>query len=103
MITFSTKHHADISMFDSHATELLTMMGHSGKTPGALLAEDVPAALERLQHKLDAQASRDAKEGGTTPSDEEDEEPPVGPGQRAWPLIQLLKAAKHRGENVMWK
>jgi hypothetical protein len=29
------------------------MMGHSGKVPGAILAEDVPKALERLQSAIE--------------------------------------------------
>jgi hypothetical protein len=49
LVTFSCPAYADITMFGDVAVHLLKMMGHSGKVPSALLAADVPAALERLE------------------------------------------------------
>ena len=48
LVTFSCPVYANITMFGDVAVRLLKLMGHSGTTPGALLADDVPAALERL-------------------------------------------------------
>jgi len=31
------------------------MMGHSGTVPGAILAEDVPAALDRLKRAIETE------------------------------------------------
>ena len=39
----------NITMFGDVAVTLLKMMGQSGVLPGALVAKDVPAALERLK------------------------------------------------------
>ena len=49
LVTFSCPAHADITMFGDVAIRLLELMGHSGTVPGALLAEDVAAALARLE------------------------------------------------------
>jgi hypothetical protein len=48
LITFQTKAYANITMFGDVAIALLKLMGHSGTVPGALMADDVPAALAHL-------------------------------------------------------
>ena len=48
LVTFTTNAYADITLFGDVALAMLKMMGHSATVPGAILAEDVPAALSRL-------------------------------------------------------
>jgi hypothetical protein len=97
LVTFTTKGHADITMFGDVALAMLKMMGHSGAIPSAILAEDVPAALERLTAAI-------AKEKASKPKEENDldREPVVSLGNRALPLIDLLTAAVKENANVMW-
>lgn len=97
LVTFTTKGHADITMFGDVARTLLKMMGHSGAIPSAILAEDVPAALERLTAAI-------AKEKASTPKEDKDsdKEPGVSLVNRALPLISLLTAAVKENANVMW-
>jgi hypothetical protein len=85
-------------MFGDVALRLLKLMGHSGTVPGALLAEDVPAALARLQAAIAAEQSLPEAET----SDTEDDEPAVTLPHRALPLIELLKAAIKAECDVMW-
>jgi hypothetical protein len=99
LVTFSCAAYADITMFGDVAIRLLRMMGHSGTVPGALLAEDVPAALQRLQGAVAAE--------GQLPLSEEsehtrEEELPIDLSHRAMPLVDLLKAAAKAECNVMW-
>ena len=47
-VTFTTDAYAGITMFGDVALALLKMMGHSKTVPGAILAADVPMALNRL-------------------------------------------------------
>ena len=49
LVTFSCPAYADITEFGDIAVRLLKLMGHSGTIPGALLAEDVRPARERLE------------------------------------------------------
>jgi hypothetical protein len=99
LVTFSCPAYADITMFGDVAVHLLKMMGHSGTVPSALVAADVPAALERLEAAV-AAAGQSPAPGETHQA--EDEEPAVSLGQRALPLIELLKAAAKAECNVMW-
>ncbi len=97
LVTFKTKAYADITMFGDNALTLLKMMGHSGTVPGAIEADDVPEALEKLQAAL--QTNIDADSSG----DNDDAEPKIGIAKRALPLIELLTAAVAANTYVMWE
>jgi hypothetical protein len=97
IVTFTTKNYADITMFGDVALVLLKMMGHGPKVPGAILAADVPAALNRLKEAIDTEKDSPPVD------DNEEEEPVVSLAHRALPLIELLEAARKSGANVMWK
>lgn len=99
LVTFSCKAYADITMFGDVAVRLLKMMGHSGTVPGALLAEDILPALERLQAAVDA--DKQSPEPEVT-ADEEEGDAPVSLSNRALPLTELLKAAAKANSDVMW-
>jgi Domain of unknown function (DUF1840) len=95
LVTFTTKAHADITMFGDVALAMLKMMGHSGAVPGAIRAEDVPIALSRLT------AAIDAKKSSPPVSDKNADEPAVSVAHRAMPLLELLAAAAKDEQNVM--
>jgi hypothetical protein len=100
LVTFTCKAYADITMFGDVALGMLRMMGHSETVPGAILAEDVPAALERLKRSIESAPAQ--KESGKAEDDDSDE-PPVSLAHRALPLIELLTAAARQKADVMWK
>jgi Domain of unknown function (DUF1840) len=52
LVTFHCKDSAPVTLFGQVAVQLLHMMGHSGKVPGALYAEDVAKHLASLQEKF---------------------------------------------------
>ena len=97
IVTFTTKSYADIMMFGDIALVLLKMMGHSPKVPGAILAADVPAALDRLQTAIKSEKDLPPVDDG------EEEDRAVSLAHRSLPLIALLEAATKSGANVMWK
>jgi hypothetical protein len=86
-------------MFGDVAVRLLKLMGHSGTVPSALLAEDVQAALERLEAAVEAGEQLPEPDES---AQREDDEPAVSLPHRALPLIELLKAAAKAKCNVMW-
>jgi hypothetical protein len=105
LVTFRTKAYADITMFGDVAKQLLELMGHSGTVPSAIKAEDVPAALARLEAAI---AQRRAADGAKALDDEkdrdgDDEERKVTISQRAVPLLELLRTAAANNHDVMWK
>src|SRR5215216_2549218 len=87
-----------VTMFGDVAVTLLKMMGHSGTVPSALLAKDIPAALDKLNAAL-----------GKTPADNESPQNEDGTQQshvslrkRAFPLIELMGRAAARGVDISW-
>ena len=86
-----------ITMFGEAAVELLKLMGQSGALPGAMLAPDIPAAVERLRRGVGTQPAPAAKA-----QDDDQSEPKVSLHQRAFPLIELLERAAKSGADVIW-
>ncbi len=101
LVTFRSKAYADITLFGDIAISLLKLMGHSGTVPGAILAEDVPAALDRLHKAVEANPSAAADAPGNVQDDDSGERT-VNLAHRALPLIELLTAAATEKCDVMW-
>lgn len=103
LITFSTRASADITMFGDVATRLLKLMGQSGVTPGALLAADLPAAIDKLKEAIATAGDEPVGNEPARPGeDPEKRPPPVSLRQRAFPLIRLLEAAARANADVVW-
>ena len=117
LVTFKTTASGDITMFGSAAVSLLKMMGQSGNVPGALMAEDIPAALEKLEKALaeesDGGAVAPAHEATSGPgliaegdtghvNVDDDETTHVALSKRATPLIGLLEKARDAKTSVLW-
>ena len=104
LITFSCKAHASVTMFGEVGLQFIKMLGHSGKITGAIDASEVPQALNNLRTAIAAEQNQ-AVEQGDTDDDNEDEvvEAPVNIGSRAFPLVELLKAAIKEECEVMWE
>jgi len=89
-----------ITMFRDAAVMLLKMMGQTGVMPGALLAKDIPAALDRLKRAAATQhdappPEKEGEKNGSAPS--------VSTRQRAFPLIELLTRAAAEECDVIWE
>lgn len=94
-------------MFGDVAQRLLKMMGHSGTVPSAILADDVPAVLDRLKRAIEPEktaAKQSVSEGKRDDGDQnEQDEQDVSLAYRALPLIELLTAAAKKKRDVMWE
>jgi hypothetical protein len=101
IVTFSTDAFGDMTMFGDVAVSLLKKMGHSGTVPGAIMADDVPAALVKLTTAIEALKEQQADPSSTSNKDES--EPAVSLAKRALPLINLLNAAAEKKTDVMWE
>ncbi|MFL6550419.1 MAG: DUF1840 domain-containing protein [Povalibacter sp.] len=115
LVTFRSSATDSVHMFGEVATQLIRMMGGTGRVPGAFNAEDVPSALRQLESSLEllknqphAQSSATAappadNEDSSADDEEEDAEPPVELAVRAIPLVGLLKRAAAAKAEVMWE
>lgn len=111
LVTFRTNAYSDITMFGTAAVSLLKLMGQSGNVPGAIMADDVPKALNSLREGLaqlsEEQASSEEPADNHSNHDDNhnhnrDEEIAIGLDKRAGPLVSLLEAAVEANENVLW-
>ncbi|MFW9656954.1 DUF1840 domain-containing protein [Vibrio parahaemolyticus] len=104
LITFRCRSYANVTMFGDIALEMIKMMGHSGTVPGSISAQDVPDALSKLNSALSAKNTAEENLPTDVDVDEEEEqaEPAVSLGRRAFPLIELLKSAIKEECEVMW-
>lgn len=102
MVTFRSKAFADIVMFDDIAVRLIQWMGHSGTVPGAILAEDVDAALFKLKQAVEANKKASAANEFRNNNEDDRESGAVSLANRAWPLMELLTAAATMKCHVMW-
>ncbi|MEZ5452023.1 MAG: DUF1840 domain-containing protein [Thiothrix sp.] len=103
MIRFTSPAGASVSMFDKDAKALIRMMGHSGTIPSAIRAEDVADALQKLEDALKTEEENEQATQQERPLAQEGEEKAVSVNVRAYPLIELLKAAVTKQKNVMWE
>jgi hypothetical protein len=102
LITFRSQAYANITMFGDIARQLIRLTGHSVVVPGAILAEDIPAALAQLKTGLEQlPAAADSPPAKDRPEEDEDA-PAIGLAKRAYPLIEMLSAAASSKKDVMW-
>lgn len=105
LVTFTTNAYSDITMFGTAAVALLKLMGQSGNVPGAIMAEDVHAALARLNDELQrisAEQPVPDQSNANDDSADDDKEAAIGLDKRAGPLVELLEAAIAAEDNVLW-
>ncbi|HEX5047141.1 MAG TPA: DUF1840 domain-containing protein [Gammaproteobacteria bacterium] len=108
LVNFHSKAHGDVTMFGDVAVTLLKLAGLSGNVPTAILAADIPAALERLlaglkEHGYTAPrpAAAEPRSGAAGRANAEEAERPVPLNHRARPLVDLLQAAQAAGADVL--
>jgi hypothetical protein len=107
LIVFRSKAAGEIYMFAESARRLLAIIGKADTPKGVITAEQTQEALDRLVAAVDdekaqlqeAGREREAaqRRGGPVPA-----ERPVTLGQRAYPLIEMLRAAAKRQVDVTW-
>jgi hypothetical protein len=108
LVVFRSKAAGEIFMFAETARRIFEIVGRSESARGVITAEQVPDTLQRLvaaveQEKADikaAAAAADQKDrrGG----DEPVAAAPISLGQRAFPLIEMLRAAQKKKVDVTW-
>ena len=99
-LSFRTPNHAAVVYTDSVGVAMLKFMGRTGKVPGALDAEQVPAALDGLRQRLKAGAEESGVPGAQVSAN--DDTVSIGVEIRALPLVELLEAAIAAGNYVTW-
>jgi hypothetical protein len=113
LVVFRSKATDSLHMFEKDAVQLLRLMGATGRVPGGLNPEDVPAALERLEKAIERIKADAHSETPALPADNEDwsaeddkeldRQPPVDIAVRAVPLLSMLRRAAAARAEATWE
>jgi hypothetical protein len=107
LVVFRSRAAAEIYMFAESARRIFEIIGKADAPRGVITAEQVPEALARLQAAVDAEREQ-LKEQADEAEDADRRGEPAPPpraitlGQRAYPLIAMLRAAQADGVEVTW-
>jgi hypothetical protein len=107
LVVFRSKAAGEIYMFAETANRLLDIIGKPPSPRGVITAEQVPDALARLVAAVEAEKAQQAqstrdREEAQQRGETLEKEQPITLGQRAYPLIEMLRAAAKRNVDVTW-
>ena len=100
LVTFKTDAYESLTFFGHIAQRLLSMMGQSGRIPGAILAKDVAQGLALLSKALENQQKLRQP---SADQEKKDIESDISLKHRALPLLALLQAAVDQHCDVLWE
>ena len=103
MVTFRSSAAPDIVMLRDLAQYLLGLVGKGLAVRGVISTEELPAAIARLEQAIRDDAARDSAHEHSTRGLRTELAPHAGGlAQRAWPLLDMMRAAHAQGRHVMW-
>jgi hypothetical protein len=105
IVTFKSKASGDLIYFKDVALKLLQLMGRDDKVPSALYAEDVAAALAKLEQGLAAIAEEEQEKAALNDDDTgaTGKKPYISLNIRALPLVEVLQKAQKKHCPVLWE
>lgn len=107
LFKFKSKAASDLIMLEPDARALLQMMLGDDPVKGIVLAQNVPATIARLEAALakesaNSRAPLDSENPGPTHADKDEPELPVFVGQRAAPMLVMLKRCVAEKADLVW-
>jgi hypothetical protein len=107
LVTFKSKAAAEVLMYETHAKPILDLLGKSVER-GVITAEETGDAIHRIEAEISErkQTQGTQREGAGDRGDEQDADAArndyVSFGTRAYPLLEMLRAANREQTFVMW-
>lgn len=111
LVTFKSKAAAEVLMYEEHAKRLLDLLDKDVKL-GVITAAETPNAVATLEaeiaesrlHPTSEEVRRDVLAHHGDEGDDNEHEPVefVSFATRAYPLLEMLRAARNDGRDVMW-
>ena len=111
LITFTSKSAADVLMYETHAKPLLDLLGKDPQR-GVITAEETGEAIARIESAIAASkkpagashhgAVSDASQASADDESDTPAERSVSFAARAFPLLEMLRAAHREQQFVMW-
>lgn len=110
LITFKCKAYPNVLMYQDHAQRILDLL-HKNADRGVITAEEAPHAVEVLEqeinesrkHQATDEVEQDVKaHHGTVEDTEHEHIQTVSFPTRAYPLLEMLRAARDQKADVLW-
>lgn len=111
LVTFKSKAAAEVLMYEEHAKHILDLLHKdvkrgiitSPETANAIATLEAEIAESKLHPESEEVQDDEAMHHGENGDDNEHEPPElVSFATRAYPLLEMLRAAHRSGDNVMW-
>ena len=110
LITFKSKAYPNVLMVQDHAQRILDLL-HKDPERGVITAEEAPKAVQLLEHEIDESRKHQATDEveqdvkahhGDVEDAEHEPVEVVSFSTRAYPLLEMLRAARDQGADVLW-
>jgi hypothetical protein len=111
LIKFTSKAAAEVLMYKEHAKRILELL-HKDPSRGVITAAEAPHAVAVLEkeieesrmHAMSEEVKRDVNAHHNDAGDDTDHEviEVVSFSTRAYPLLEMLRAARTGGHDVLW-
>jgi len=111
LVKFKSKAAAEVMMYEEHAKRILDLL-HKDVKRGVITAAEMPRAVATLEteitesrmHAPSDEVQRDvlAHHGNSGDDNEHEHIEYVSFSTRAYPLLEMLRAAQKEGYDVMW-
>jgi hypothetical protein len=107
LVVFRSKAAGEIFMFAETARRIFQIIDKADAPRGVITAEQVPAALTRLQTAVDEEkaqlkAAGEQAQDADRRGDEVAAARAITLGQRAFPLLEMLRAAQKKNVEITW-
>jgi uncharacterized small protein (DUF1192 family) len=108
-MTFKSRAAAEILMYREHARRILDVLGKD-VDQGVITVAELPAAIAKLEKEIadsraEARAQQAEEEAARSANPDDEDEAPVqivSFATRAYPLLEMLRAAQQEQLPVMW-
>lgn len=102
LITFKSHAAQDLIMMRDLAVTLLGIIGKHLGERGVITTEEMPRAIQKLEAAVSDAKRNHPAEASVNEAKGDDEDEPLHLGQRAYPLLDMLRASQREGVDVLW-
>ncbi len=106
LVTFKSKAAADVIMYKEHAKRILDLFNKDVER-GVITAAETDSALAKLNAEIAKSRDRESadtsgKQSGNADDREHEAAQHVSFATRAYPFLEMLRAAQQRGKDIAW-
>ena len=110
LITFKCKAYPNVLMYQEHAQRIFDLL-HKDPERGVITAAEAPKAVQLLEHEIAESRKHQATDeveqdvkahSGEIEDSEHEPAEMVTFSTRAYPLLEMLRAARDQGSDILW-